>query len=601
MKRRTLHYLLILAMVGVGLAGCRSDVKLNDVSVDSTLRAKFGLPIGEISVSLDTIVGLVGLGDEAKITKIEDSNYGDSTWLLTIDRHYDNEFHKIELTDYTGTVEDDKPVSQVMPGATMIPAQTKETVTFNMDINFNGVNDDTSDERIDSMVIDRASFTTTVTNNFGLQKEDIDRVEMVLGPQFRRAKGTRHDLPNFDFDKPIDIELDEFTLVMMKDETKTPANDNVVNKANIQFVVYLNYKPNGNNNPLDPGFEYLPLAPTSSFHFSFEVKMMEYKALYGYFEPGDETDDIDSVDVPLELPGNEPVILAAKNPKIVLGFTYGMSMPLAVKVNYIKAMHSDGTETFATWNGSTNYRHNLVEVLPIDAPLDATVYDDKLWLSKEVDHGTIDRFFLKEVRKLGYDYKLDVDRNKMNDLPMPQFRMTQNTKFSLNFHFEMPFHFNKGMSAGYSEDMTNIEFSRASLDSLAALVPGGIVRSIDSASVTLYLIATNEIPVPLKLDAVFLDKDSLPMTDLVPDLQNKDIKAANIAGSEPTVTPIQVPVKTEDFDRLSQATALRLKIRLGSEDQETRFVSGKKVSIKAGLTADIQAVLNLSLGQQNNK
>lgn len=597
MKQRTLHYLLIPVLIGIGMAGCRSDVNLTDVSVDSKLNARVSMPIGEMTATFGEMIGLIGFGDNAKI-----SINSDSVLVLSIDEHFDNEFHAIELTDYTGTVESDKPVSEVMPGATMIPARTKETVTFDMNIRFDGINDDISDERIDSMVIDRASFTTKVTNNFGLTIADIDSVVMVLGPQFRRAKGTRQELPGFDFNKNIKIELDNFTLVMMKDESKAPADDNVINHATIQFVVYLNYKPEGNNNPFDPGFEYLPLTPTSAFHFSFQVEMMEYSALFGYFEPGSETHDINTIDVPITVPGNEPIILAAKEPKIGLDFTYGMAMPLQVRVNDVKAIHPDGTETLATWGGAESTVKQLNAVIPIDAPLDSTIMDSSIILTKESQEGHIDRFFLKEVKKLGYNYKLEVDRYrevKMKDgqwKKMDQFRMTHNTKFSMDFHFKMPFKFNKELKLAYADTIHDVNLQRASLDSLASMVPGGYIKSIDSVSLYVYLLITNEIPVGMKLDVSFIDENNQELA--IDGLKDLDIEGATMAGLG-NVTPADpivyaVEVKTEDFSKLSKTQSIRISARLGDDQHEATFLTNKKLSIKAGVTGDVEAALNLS-------
>lgn len=595
MKRRTLHLLLLVIVAGLGLAGCRSDVKLDDVTVDSKVGAKFGLPIGEMSVSLGDVVGLINFGNDMQV-----SVNADSTMVLTVDKHYDNEFHAIELTDYTGTVESDSPVKEII-NSDFIPARTKEEVPFEMEIKFDGVNDDTSDERIDSMVIERASFTTKVTNNFGLTEQDIDSVVMVLGPQFRRAKGTREILPNFSFNKDIKIELDNFTLVMMKDESKRPADDNVVNNATITFLVYLNYKPDGNNNPFDPGFEYLPIYPTSVFHFNFKVEMMTYTALYGYFEPGKETRDINKVDVDIKLPGSDSIIFAPTDPKITLEFTYGLSMPLAVNLNELKAIHSDGSETLAKWKNQTSHFFPLENVLPIDAPLDDNV-KDYITLSSDPEHGSIDNFFKREVKALGYDYKLDVDRNMMANLGMYQFRMTHNTKFGLDFHFEMPFKFGPEMHLSYEDNISGIDLERARLDSLAAMT-NGLISSIDSATLTLYLIITNEIPVAVTLDAYLLDENDKELAiEGLKDLQNLQIKPATKDGADfKPSDPVMFPttIKTDDFNTLAEAKSLRLKVTLGDGVNPSQFITNKRLRIKAGITADVQGVLNMSLGQDN--
>lgn len=601
MRQKTLHYLLVLAVAGIGLAGCRSDVNLNNITVDSKVNAKIGLPIGDISATLGNLLGMVEVGEDTKLSVVYDDEVKDSILLLTIDKHYDNEFHAIELTDYTGNVDSESPVKKVI-SSDFIPANTKEMVPFDMPISFDGVNNVLSHQRLDSMVIDSASFTTRVsTVNFGLTDNDIDSVVMVLGPQFRRAKGTRQNLPNFKLDKDITIKLDNFTLVMMKDEKGKPGIDNVVDTASIRFEVYLNYLPGGNPYT-DP---YIPIYDNSAFHFKFTVEMMEYKALYGYFEPGSETHDINTISVPFALPGNESFVLAAKEPKIRMTFTHGLAMPLEVHINEIKAIHPDETSTPATWNGSPSVVIPLMNTILIDEPLD-TYKPESILFSEKPDSGKIDTLFKHEVKKIGYDYKLDVDLNRevtMSDghkQIMDQFRMTHYTDFGMDFHFEMPFKFNKELSIAYTDTIENINLERVQLDSLAAMVPGGIVSEIDSANLWLYLTITNEIPVSLSLDATFLkeNNDTVKIAGLH---ELKGIKITGASASNPVVTiPVSTSITTKDFDELAQTRSMRIRVHLGDDVQESTFVTTKQLRIKAGITADLQAVLNLNNLTNNN-
>lgn len=609
MRQKTLHYLLVLAIAGIGLAGCRSEVSLKDVSIDnSKVNAKFGLPLGEFSATLSTLLGMVEVGEDTKLDVVYDEEVQDSILLLTVDKHYDNEFHAIELTDYTGNVDSESPVKSII-SADIIPANTKEMVPFNMPISFDGINNVLSHQRLDSMVIDSASFTTHVsTVNFGLTDDDIDSVVMVLGPQFRRAKGLRHNLPNFKLDKDITIKLDNFTLVMMKDEKGKPGIDNVVDTASITFEVYLNYLPGGNS--FYPDFDpYIPIYDNSAFHFKFTVEMMEYKALYGFFEPGNETHDINTVAVPFALPGNESFVLAAKEPKIRLTFTHGLAMPLEVHINEIKAIHPDETSTPATWNGSPSVVIPLMNTILIDEPLD-TYKPESILFSEKPDSGKIDNLFKHEVKKIGYDYKLDVDLNRevtMSDghkQIMDQFRMTHYTDFGMDFHFEMPFKFNKELSIAYTDTIDNINLESVQLDSLKALAPGNIVDSIERAELWLYLTITNEIPVSLSLDATFLkeNNDTVKIDGLH---ELKDVKITGANASTPAPTLVAAKITTNDFDELAQTRSMRIRIHLGDGIQESTFVvnDDKKLKIKAGITADIQAVLNPSnlINTINNK
>lgn len=581
MKQRTLHCLFLIAMVGIGLAGCHSDVNLGDVTVDSKVNARLSLPIGEVSATFGDLIGLVNEGVGISINE-------DGVLEYNIWQHYDREFHKIVLTDYVGNVEKDMLIQSVNPSLVMIPAATEVDVPFELVINFGGVNDDLSDERLDSMVIEEARFTTKIsTKDLTITDNDIQKVVLELGPQFRRGKGKSVELPDFHLDQDVPIVLDDFTLVMMQDETKDPGNDNVVNQANIRFILTLKTGEN------------VIVAANSGFHFTFKVEFMEYSALYGYFEPGNQTSHADVIDVPFSIPGGEAMVLPIKEPQITLKFTYGLSMPLSVRVNEISAYHSDGTKTYATWGGSSSSLLQLYSVLPISAPLDATIQDSSIMMNKEPQNGAIDRFFLKEVQKLGYDYKIEVDKNRVvNGAVMKQYRMTQNTQFGLDFNFKMPFVFNPGLNVSYADTIQDIDLSRADLDSLAAMTKG-VITKIDSAELSLYIVIENNIPVDMQLDATFLDEDNSPLA--LDQLKDIEIEGATMSGSQVTAakTVKTVAIHTEDFDKIAKTKAIKFRARIGDDQKPSTFLADQKLKIKLGVTGDVQAVLNLELNKNN--
>ena len=583
MKPKTLHYLFILVMAGISLAGCKSDVNLGEASVDSKVNARLSLPIGEVSTKFADLIGLIGAQEQTTVTINERGIIE-----LSIDQHHERDFHKIDLKNYIGTVENDKTIQSINPDLALIPQNTEVMVPFEMSISFNGINDDMHDERLDSLVIEEAEFTTRIsTNNLTITDADIQKVTIVLGDQFRRAKGTRIDLPNFQLDQDVLIKIDDFTLVMMADENLPPSKTNVVNKANITFEITLKTGEN------------VIIAANSGFHFKFQVEMLEYSALYGYFRPGSQTYDDGSVDAPIKIPSDEPVVLPVKDPVIQMKFTYGMSMPLNIFIKEISATHSDNTQTFAQWDGGKTTTKPLNKVLPIDAPLDSTVSSTVTLGKDTVDGGSIDRFFLKEIKSLGYDYELQIDNAKANSMNMEQFRLTKNTNFILDFKFIMPFEFNPGLNVAYSDTIKDINLERADLDSLAALVPGGVIQSIDSAELALYIAINNDIPVDLTLDGYFLDEHNNPLP--LNQLQGIKIEGATMTGSQVTTAKSTkiVAVHTEDFENIAKTKAIRFRAHLGDDTKPSVFLADQKLSIKLGVTGDVQAILNFDFSKEN--
>lgn len=587
MKRKTLHYLIVLAIAGISMAGCKHDVDFKNLTLDSEVNVLLNnLPIGEMSATFNDLIGLV----DAKNTTIAPDE--DGVLVLTMDEKYKRDFHTIDLKDYLGEINSVTYLQKVMPELVFIPAGTSMKVEFPMTITFSGVNDNMSDERLDSMVIEDAKFTTRISSeNLTISDSEIEKVTLRLGDQFRRAKGLEKVLDNFHLDSDVAVNIDDFTLVLMKDEKQEPGNDNVINTATITFVVDIKTQNN------------VVVAANSGFRFNFKVEFMDYSALYGFFEAGTQTRDINTIPTPLKFSETDTMILPVKEPKIELMFTYGMSMPLNVRINYIKAVRPESSAehaVYATWGGSTSTLQPLNTVIPVDAPLDMMVKDSSIMLNQESQNGAIDRFFTDHVDSLGYDYKLEVDRNRVVfGKVMKQFRLTKNTDFYMQFRFTMPFKFNPGLKVTYADTIKDVNLQRASLDSLAAMTDS-IIQKINKADLQLYLTFTNNIPLDLLVDVQFLDEKGKELN--LPQLHDITIDAATKSGS--VITPSEalktIGITEADFDEVAKTRNVRIKARISDEKKVgTAFLSDQKLSIKAGVTGDVKALLHYKLTQDN--
>ena len=590
MKHQSLHCLFFLFVVGIGLTACRSDVNLGDTSVESKVTARVSLPIGEISTSFGNLIGLIA--DHSKIHS--DAN---GVMYLSTSEHRDGDFHTIDLTEYIGTTNSSKLISEAInPAPPFLPAGEQVDVPFTLIIDFKGVNNSVSTERLDSLVIERARFTTHVeTQNFDITDNDIQKVVMKLSQQFRRPKGKEIELTNFHLGQDVSIEIDDFTLIMMDDVTKKPGRDNVVQNADITFVITLK---TGDN---------VVVNPTSGLSFDFKVEMMEYSALYGFFKADTGSGDKDKVDIPLNLPGGEQLILPIKDPELKMKFTYGMSMPLNVNINELKGVSNDGSEHPAYWgsNGdSTHVTIPLETMVAMDDPVDKQVTDSSVVLNNDPLHGNIsDRIFKYDLKSLAYDYDVQVDTMRVvNGAIMDQFRLTKNTHYTMDLYVDLPFDFNPGLKIVYKDTIKNVNLEAASLDSLAKQ-SGGLVDTVRKAELDLYLTVTNEIPVSLTLDAALLDENdnTLPFTAL----QNIYMEGADVDATGKVTAKVSVPhckIKTDEFKQLSKTKKIVITARVGDDIKPSTFYDNKKLTIKAGVTADIEAVITLeTLLKGNNK
>ncbi|MBP5658502.1 MAG: hypothetical protein J6W89_00635 [Paludibacteraceae bacterium] len=582
MRQQTLHNLILIAIVGIGLAGCHADVDLNQANIDSQLQAKLSLPLGQLNTSFANMMGVFGEDADIHINE-------DGLLEMTIDEHREREFHKIDLKNYIGEIHSPMYIADVNPAlvGTGIPANTETDLSFKLDIEFkNGLNDNTSEERLDSLVIEKAEFRTTINcANLTIQDKDIQKVVMRLGNQFHSDK-KEYELENRLGSQTITLE--NFTLVMMADTKKDPGSDNVLQKADITFIITLKTG------------ETVAVTSTSGFSFDFEVEFMDYAALFGYFEPSEMTRDESSVEVPIKMSGGYPFVMPAKDPEITLAFTYRMSIPLQTYFYYIRAIHPDGY-TPALWDGSESTTKTLNNIVPLDSPYDTSVKSTILLSKKETD-GQIDRFFEKEVTDMAYKYELQIDNAKVKAKSFNQFRLTKNTQFELDFHFKMPFNFKKGLDATYADTVKDVSLEKASLKEIEKMT-NGYIKDIGPADAALYMVFNNEIPVELLMDVEFLDENNQVLTLSKAPLKNIKVTSADMK-SLTDITPVQstavVAVQAEDFETLSKTRAIRFLMHMGDKVKESAFPASKKLTIKIGVTADVQATLNIELGKLGN-
>ena len=132
----------------------------------------------------------------------------------------------------------------------------------------------------------------------------------------------------------------------------------------------------------------------------------------------------------------------------------------------------------------------------------------------------------------------------------------------------------------------------------------GFIKEIGPADAALYLVFTNEIPVELLLDMQFLDENNKVLELSQKPLKDIQVASANmksLTDITATKSTAVVGIKTEDFETLSKTRAMRFLMHMGDEVKESAFPANKKLSIKVGVTADVQATLNLELGNINNK
>lgn len=586
MKKR-IHFLLAAAVIAATtLSGCKErDLDLTNISTNgATVHAALTMPIGQVST---TFADMVGLLKTDSVNGVQFYIDADSIIHVRYAEHFDRSFHDIDMSAYAQSVNKTFLVQDAAPGLPLIPAATEYPLTFSFDMAFDSINCDKADERIDSMQVSRARFTSRV-NAVGLNitDEDIQSVTIVLGDEFHRAAGKRIELTDFHLGQNVPIEVDNFTLVFMIDPNGTPSNTNVKNTANISFEIKL--KPQSD----------VPVTAASAFQYNFGINFISYQALYGYFQPGVEMRN-NHADFPFDFGLTNQVgelLLPATDPKITLKVGYGIAAPINIFLRHLYTVGPDGQRKHATWSGQTYKELEVATVIPINAPLDTYVVDSSIVINKEDNSGNLDNCFTHQIDSvcISYDVQLDQSRADANNQIIRQFRISGDQEIHLDIELDAPLNFDKGLHVESYDTIHDVNLSVASLDSLTART-NGVVTQIDSADAVLYLTFVNEIPVKILLDAQLLDENGndIGYTDL-----NGIVLPSN---SEDYKT---IAIHREDFDKIATTRAIRFHYTVGDAATQSSIPANKRLTVKAGIAANVQAVVDLTKltnGNQNNQ
>jgi hypothetical protein len=170
--------------------------------------------------------------------------------------------------------------------------------------------------------------------------------------------------------------------------------------------------------------------------------------------------------------------------------------------------------------------------------------------------------------------------------------------------------FKKGSELSYSLLLDSINLSSITLDSL--LESAQILDTVRASELKMVLQIENSLPFDLNAYIVFLDKDSVEMKlNLV---ENNDSNRIHLPApkmdvtafsapygvvTEPSVQTYIVNVKKNDFDRFAEIKKIRLDATISGNPVPCILDNKCKLSLKVGLTANIDAILDLSREDKN--
>lgn len=626
MKINHLHALGIIATIGLMLTGCRADVDLQNVDTTSELSLGLQLPVGSFQAKL---------GDFLKVDSVPDLYFDsvDGTGTLTFKKKIDpvtRNYHQVDLSEHLSQGTFDLKIKNKLPpdiqtiialnGGYLPGTGEAFTIQFDMPLELNGINSQTSKERLDSAQIESANFVSCIRRGDldDLDWAYVDKIEMDLGENIFRKEHivTVYDRNNSKYDNITDyndslpIILDKFTLCMMENPKGKPSKKNVLTKT--VFPIYITL--------VIPVGKSVKVTDESRFIYDMFVRLIDYKAIWGMYDPSNEMRDVDSIDISKtwdSVPLLANATLPFSAPSISLNIGTSLAGAIQLKGDYLYTEDRDGGKHYALFNGQREFALSFKEgeyLDPYTSPIGA-ICDLNLQFDNTPEHGEIQRLFERTPYKMGYMFGFAFDEEKT-----PQIRILPSTGISLAGEIKLPMAFNLGVNLQYTDTLKDVSLSQFSIDSLL-----GANVKIDSikqtAKVDLVVNITNTIPFNIKAVLRLLDEHGEvindPSTKQPMNLTGSDtilIKAPKfekvnnewktIPNTDNIVTATMTKAKLDQFPK---AKYIQYTLCLDNKSMEeyynlgnfdVRIAKDASIAFKLGLTAQLDAVLHFET--QNN-
>ncbi|MBO4689270.1 MAG: hypothetical protein J5621_00180 [Paludibacteraceae bacterium] len=616
---------MAVTMVGLLVAGCHSDIDFTNIDGRAEVDMGLVLPVGSIKASLKDVLGKV---PNIYIDSL--NNMGVITWKDTF--NINRKYHQVDLKKYISSKEFGLNVHDRI--AADLDADNKITgngsnfvIDFPMTLKLEGINKELDEERLDSALIELANFTTTLnqSNMPEMKWEYVQKVELDLGSNINRPAGNKMTVYTKDgsinsFGQPMPIEVDNFTICMMKNRNLTPNQytayrSNVVDSCVFHCYITLNI----------PAGTKVTIPNDAQFRYDLKVQFIDYKALWGFFKPSNEMHDADTLDFTeawgdlnflkkARLPFSDPVIRT----KI---YTH-VAGALIIHGDHLFTVDSAGNEHYAEFGASNSYvlEHHFPvgEYLdPVTSNIGDSTENTVFVFDKSAAGGRIDKLFGDMPQLLSYNFKIDFDWQKT-----PQIRVTQNTNMRVEAEATLPMMFNQGTKIAYTDTLKNVNLSKVDLDSMLNDVE--IIDTLKLANIKLLLLTESTIPLQIKALFRCYDKNgniikdpedpSKPLTLFESDTLRinppKFVYANGVWNiSEANKTNVVASISKKQLDVFPEIDHIMYSLWVDDESLDYAFQQGafnvkitgdSGIKMQIGLTGHVDAVLNLNGNKDKN-
>ena len=590
---------------------CDAGVDLNNIDTTLEVKANVATPIGSLHATLGDFIGdgTWGIYAENGVLTFKDT--------FSIER----KFHNLDLSQYISHANMDLKLQEQLGGLNYIVGTGEQVaLTFPMTLHLTGINNNEAYQRLDSALIEHASFVSNITKAGGLpvEWEWIDRVTINLSEKFfHRPEGNIVTIyekgGKGGYGQNMQINVDDFSLNLMKNRNPQGFRDyweNVVDSCDLSVTMYVTI-------PAEAGLISVP--SDAAFHYDLGVQFIDYKAVWGMFEASSEMSDENEIviaDAWSAWANLKSAKLPLADPSIDLQITTQIAGALELTGDYLYVSDEKNPPVYATFEGNQTFYKVFKknECLPLSSEIGASKTVHQLF-DKDPQRGRIDRLFSIHPEKLGYKFSVD-----FNQVETPQIRITNNTSIHVDAICNLPFVFNEGVMFDYSDTIADIDLSMLNLDSLLADVT--LLDTLEQASAVLALTFTNDIPFQIKGVFTCLDENNNVVID------PKTEKPFLITGNDTVLIPspeytynelalnwIPKPVNRvetirvdrETLETLQKVKSIALYASIDDHALSDVFAEGNfttKLTDKEGLRikiavgANIEAILKLDLDNE---
>ena len=613
-------YLLVMFAVCLSLIGCRADVDLNNIDTTSEVELGVALPIGSMSVALSDILG----------ANSPEMLYFRNDGVLCLHYDYDRfeDFHAIDFTQYISNAEQtvylyDSLNAQMerlraagidLPKGYVCGSPDKDIslmIPTTMSMTYKGINDEVSSERIDSAYIIEANFEGyLLQKNSSTPFEWVDSVVLVLGKEYVAKSGNRQKLYDkseqegtIGYGMTMPIVLKDFSLDLVKDHTQPCSNTNVVNGSSMDVEIYMTVPKNAKGRPIVTDMAVI---------FGMRVQFIEYTALWGMFESSNKMRDEGSISMD-SIFGNwstmKDICLPVADPLINIHVTHELAGPLVFNGKYLYVTSRDGQTHYAEFGDnrehSYKYPRDSVEAVRDNVWMEqnpSTIGDSivlDIVFNKEAEHGRVDRLFTGTPDVMAWHWYIDFDKTLTE-----QTRLTPTTKLDMNIDVDVPFIFNEGLYAAYSDTLENINLNIAGLmDSIS------LIDSVKQSDLYVQLKIENRLPLDVRMVLCCLDSNGHVIIDdrtgeplRLTQNDTLFIKApeytvgaeGEMIISQPGSLEDAINITKEKLERFDELKALSYTVIVDDKSLHSAFESDENFKIR--ITDDSRLKLQIGIG-----